>query len=551
LSWVALAPVIALLYETGPYWWELPTIGPLLLLAPSIFTLAAIPIAKLLLVHRFAPGDYPLFGWLYVRWVLLETLLGRVEENITSQFNGTLFAQLFYESMGARVGDSASLMGSPIGGEFDLKTIGSRASLNHQSKMFAHSIKRHTLIFQPAQVEANATVRPFAIVEAGATVHAGQMVGDAIAFHAARDASGKSPYEKHYVNLREIEAAAARKLPRNVFEYFTGGAADEVTLNRNQDIYARYQILTRVLRDVGKVSTTRRLLDVDLPLPVMVAPMAMQKLAHADGEAGMARAACQLGIPYVLSCLSTTALEDVAALGRRGNLFALFQFYCLRNRAMVQSLISRAERAGYRGLVLTVDTPVSGRRERDMRNQFSVSSDIRFPNLEAVAKSGQFQLARFDDEVDPSLSWDIIRWIRDCTKLPIFLKGILSSSDAALAIAHGASGIIVSNHGGRQLDTTPAAIEMLPEIHKTVQSLNPAFPIYIDGGIRRGTDVFKAIALGADGVLVGRPCIYGLAVDGYLGVARVLTILKEEFVQTMRLAGCRSLDEIEPEMVRL
>ena len=551
LSWMALTPVIALLDENGPYWWEFLTIGPLLVLAPSIFTLAAIPIAKLLLVRRFTPGDYPLFGWLYVRWVLLETLLGRVEENITSQFNGTLFAQIFYESMGARVGDSACLMGSPIGGEFDLKTIGSGASLNHQSKIFAHSIKRHTLIFQPTQVEARATVRPFSIVEAGATVHAGQVVGDAIAFHAAREASGKSPYEKHYVNLHEVEAAAASKLPQNVFEYFAGGAADEVTLNRNDDIYAQYQILPRVLRDVTKVSTTRRLLGVDIPLPVMVAPMAMQKLAHADGETGMAKAACLLGIPYVLSSLSTTALEDVAAAGRRGNLFALFQFYCLRNRTVVQSLISRVERAGYRGLVLTVDAPVSGKRERDMRNQFAVSSDIRFPNLEALAESGPFQLAQFDDEVDPSLSWDVIHWIRDCTKLPIFLKGILSSSDAALAIEHGASGIIVSNHGGRQLDTTPAAIEVLPEIHKTVQSLNPAFPVYIDGGIRRGTDVFKAIALGADGVLVGRPCIYGLAVDGYPGVARVLTILKEEFVQTMRLAGCRSLAEIEPEMVRM
>ncbi|MGH8507655.1 MAG: alpha-hydroxy-acid oxidizing protein [Gammaproteobacteria bacterium] len=551
LGWMALTPVIALLDESGPYWWEFPTIGPLLLLAPSIFTLAAIPIAKLLLVRRFAPGDYPLFGWLYVRWVLLETLLGRVEENTTSQFNGTLFAQFFYESMGARVGDSASLMGSPIGGEFDLKTIGSGASLNHQSKIFAHSIKRHTLIFQPTRVEIGATVRPFAIVEAGATVHAGQVVGDAIALHAAREASGKSPYEKYYVNLHEVEAAAARNLPQIVFDYFAGGAADQVTLHRNDDIYARYQILPRVLRDVTEVSTARRLLDVDIPLPVMVAPMAMQKLAHADGEMGMARAACLLGVPYVLSCLSTTALEDVATAGRRGDLFALFQFYCLRNRTMVQSLINRAERTGYRGLVLTVDAPVSGKRERDMRNQFAVSSDIRFPNLEALAESGTFQLAQFDDEVDPSLSWDVIHWIRDCTKLPLFLKGVLSSSDAALAIEHGASGIIVSNHGGRQLDTTPAAIEVLPEIRKTVQSLNSAFPVYIDGGIRRGTDVFKAIALGADGVLVGRPCIYGLAVDGYPGVARVLTILKEEFVQTMRLAGCRSLAEIEPEMVRL
>ena len=180
---------------------------------------------------------------------------------------------------------------------------------------FAHSIKRHSLIFQPTQVEAAATVRPFAIVEAGATVHAGQVVGDAIAFHAAREASGKSPYEKHYVNLHEIEAAAASKLPQNIFEYFAGGAADEVTLDRNEDIYARLQILPRVLRDVTKVSTTRRLLDVDIPLPVMVAPMAMQQLAHADGETGMARAACLLGVPYVLSCLSTTALEDVAAAG--------------------------------------------------------------------------------------------------------------------------------------------------------------------------------------------------------------------------------------------
>ena len=248
--------------------------------------------------------------------------------------------------------------------------------------------------------------------------------------------------------------------------------------------------------------------------------------------------------------MSTTALEDVAASGRRGDLFALFQLYCLRDRAEVKKLIGRAERAGYRGLVLTVDAPVSGKRERDMRNQFAVSREIWFPNLEGFVGSGPFQLARFDDEVDPSLTWDVVRWIREGTSLPLFLKGILNGVDAALAIEHGASGIIVSNHGGRQLDTTPAAIEVLPEIRSTVRSLDPSFPVYVDGGIRRGTDVFKAMALGADAVLVGRPCIYGLAVDGYLGVARVLTILKEEFVQTMKLAGCRSLAEIEPEMVR-
>jgi len=550
LSWMALAPVIALLDETGPYWWEIFTVGPLLLLVPSILTLAAIPLAKMLLVRHFVPGDYPLFGGLYIRWVLLETLLGRVEESTTSQFNGTLFARILYESMGARVGDSAVLAGSPIGGEFDLKTIGAGASLNHQSKVFAHSIKRHSLVFQATHVDVAATVRPFAIVEAGATVHANQVVGDAIAFHPARDAAGKSPYEKHYYNLHEIEDAAARTLPRNVFEYFAGGAADELTLERNEHIYTRYQIVPRVLRDVTNVSTTGRLLGADIPLPVMVAPMAMQRLAHAEGELGMARAASLLGIPYVLSCLSTTALEDVAASGRRGNLLALFQFYCLRNRAEVKNMISRAERAGYRGLVLTVDAPVSGKRERDMRNQFAVSSGIHFPNLEALAAPGPFQLARFDDEVDPSLTWDIVRWVRDVTKLPVFLKGVLSSADAALAIDHGASGIIVSNHGGRQLDTAPTGIEMLPEIRRTVQSLKPEFSIYVDGGIRRGTDVFKAIALGADGVLVGRPCIYGLAVDGYPGAARVLTILKEEFVQTMKLAGCRSLAEIEPDMVR-
>jgi isopentenyl diphosphate isomerase/L-lactate dehydrogenase-like FMN-dependent dehydrogenase len=253
----------------------------------------------------------------------------------------------------------------------------------------------------------------------------------------------------------------------------------------------------------------------------------------------------------VLSCLSNTALEDITTAARRGSLTALFQFYCFRNRTVVKNLLGRAERAGYRGLVLTVDAPASGRRERDMRNQFAVTSDVRFPNLEMLAAPGRFQLTRFDGEVDPSLSWDVLHWIRQCSRLPVFLKGILSSSDAALAIEHGASGIIVSNHGGRQLDTTPAAIEVLQEIRATVQSRKPGFPVYVDGGIRRGTDIFKAIALGADGVLIGRPCIYGLAVDGYPGVVRVLNILKEELVQTMRLAGCRSLAEVEPEMVRV
>lgn len=551
MSWVALTPVIALLSENGPYWWEFPTIGPLLLLAPGLFTLAAIPLAKLLLVRRFRPGDYPLFGWLYVRWTLLETLLGRVEESVTSQFNGTVFARVFYEAMGARLGEGTWLMGSPIGGEFDLKEICDGVALNHQSKIFAHSIKRHSLIFEPASVQDGATLRPFAIVEAGAAVQPREAVGDAVAFHAARDASGRSPYEKRYLNLREVEALAERDLPRPVFDYFAGGAVDEYTLRRNETIYTRYQIVPRVLRDVSEVDTRCRFLEAELSLPLMVAPVAMQKLAHADGEVGIARAARLAGIPYVLSSLSTTALEDVAAVGRRGDLVTLFQLYCLRDRGVVEDLIARAERSGYRGLVLTVDAPVSGKREQDMHNQFAVRSDIRFPNLTALEDGpGAFHLARFDREIDPALKWDILDWIRARTQLPVLLKGVLSHQDAVLAVEHDADGIIVSNHGGRQLDTTPAAIEVLPEICRAVRPRSSAFPIFIDGGIRRGTDLFKAVALGASGALVGRPCVYGLAVDGYAGAARVLTILKEEFVQTMRLAGCRSLDEIEASMVR-
>lgn len=363
------------------------------------------------------------------------------------------------------------------------------------------------------------------------------------------------------LNVYDFEAAAKARLERMAYDYYASGAMDEITLRENQRAFDRIRLRYRVLRDVSRRSLATTLLGRRLSLPVLVAPTAFQRLAHPEGEMATARAAAAAGTVMMLSTLSNTALEEVAesargalapaggdADGRGTPLW--FQLYAYRDREVTEGLVRRAEAAGCEAIVLTVDAPVWGRRERDVRNRFRLPEGLRIENLlpagreafpEAEAESGL--AAYVGAAFDPSLAWEDLEWLCGITELPVLVKGLVHPDDARLAAEHGAAGIVVSNHGGRQLDTAPATIEALPEVADRVagQRAPGGFTVILDGGVRRGTDVVKALALGADAVAVGRPILWGLAVDGEEGARRVLEILREEVDLAMGLCGCASV----------
>jgi 4-hydroxymandelate oxidase len=359
---------------------------------------------------------------------------------------------------------------------------------------------------------------------------------------------------KTLLNLREFESAAALRLPRMVFDYYAGGAGDEVTARTAHDAWDAISLRYRVLRDVSQRNLAVTVLGDDLAFPLLVAPMAFQRLAHPDGEIAMARAAESTGAGVILSTLATTSIEDVRAV-TRGPLW--FQLYIYRDRGASRALVERAERAGCTALVLTVDSPLLGRRERDARNRFHVGTDLTVPNLTgdpravlaaAAAHGGDGSaLARFvEAHWDSSISWRDVEWLRSVTSLPIVVKGIVRGDDATLAVKHGAAGVIVSNHGGRQLDTAVASARALPEVADAMAGRGA---LLVDGGIRRGTDMIKALALGANAVLLGRPVLWGLALGGADGAQRVLELLRDEFDLALALTGCRSPRELSRDFV--
>jgi len=347
------------------------------------------------------------------------------------------------------------------------------------------------------------------------------------------------------VSLADHEALAVQKLDAAAWAYFNGGAGDETTLQANTLAWQQLKLNTRVLRAMAGGHTRVSLLGRTLAHPIVVAPMAHQALAHPDAEAATALAAAALGAGMVLSTQANTRLEDVArlVLGEpdRGPLW--FQLYIQPDREFTCDLVRRAESAGYEALVLTVDAPVSGVRDRERRTGFVLPPGVSAVNLTELlmpkpARLKPGQSALFDDLLTHAPIWDDIAWLRSITRLPVLLKGITHPADAVLAAEHGAAGVIVSNHGGRTLDTLPATAELLPAV---VHALNGALPVLVDGGIRRGTDVLKAMALGASAVLVGRPIIHGLANAGAQGVAHVLRLLRDELEIAMALCGCHEL----------
>ncbi|HMJ36937.1 MAG TPA: alpha-hydroxy acid oxidase [Baekduia sp.] len=338
------------------------------------------------------------------------------------------------------------------------------------------------------------------------------------------------------VNLRDVGRLVADRLDAGPHGYFAGGAGDERTLADNEAAFSRRKLLPRVLVDVSDVTTATTVLGTEIALPVLVAPVALQRMAHPDGEPGMARAAAAAGTIMCMSTLATATAREVAAAAPDAPRW--FQLYVLRDHGVTHALVDEAVACGYRALVVTVDAPRAGRRERDLRTGFAVPPGIDMPGITlAAGHSAGLTPADFFSLVDASLTWKDLERLVEAVHLPVLLKGIHSAADARLAIQHGAAGIVVSNHGGRQLDSVPAGIDLLEDV---VQEVAGAVEVLVDGGVRRGTDVLVALALGARAVLVGRPLLWGLAWDGEDGARWILDALRTEIERDLTLLGAPS-----------
>lgn len=347
------------------------------------------------------------------------------------------------------------------------------------------------------------------------------------------------------VAVADYERLAPHFLSESAAAYLLGGAADELTLRDNSAAFQRLRLRSRVLRELAGGDTRVKLYGHDYDHPILLAPLAYQKLLHPQGELATAMGAAAIGAAMVVSTQASVALEDLAHAARAP---LWFQLYPQPDRGFTRELVGRVESAGYRAIVLTADAPISGVRNREQRAGFALPPGVEAVNLRG-ARAMSAQGAGVGDSavfgtalLDVAPTWKDLEWLLSVTRLPVLVKGILAPPDAVLAIEMGAGGIIVSNHGGRTLDTLPATIDALPAVAEAVAG---RVPLLMDGGIRRGTDVLKALALGADAVLVGRPYACGLAVAGALGVAHVLHILRSEFEAAMALAGCRTLAEID------
>ncbi|MEW6271390.1 MAG: alpha-hydroxy acid oxidase [Thermodesulfobacteriota bacterium] len=347
-----------------------------------------------------------------------------------------------------------------------------------------------------------------------------------------------------------LEQEAERLLPRMVYEYFAGGAGDETTLRDNRAAFGRLRLRPRFLVDVSARALATTVLGRELPAPLAIAPMAYQRLAHPDGELATVRAAGRAGVPMILSTMATASVEEVGAAASAP---LWFQIYVWRDRGATKALVQRAVAAGAEALVVTVDAPRLGTRRRDVDNVFALPDGLRLGNLEGLGvpdapkvAAGSQLSEHFWLLADASLSWRDLEWFRSLTDLPIVLKGILTAEDARLAAEHGASAVVVSNHGGRQLDGVIATLDALPEV---ADAAGGALEVWLDGGVRCGADVVKALALGARLVLIGRPVLWALAVGGEQGVADLLSCLTEEVDEALALCGCRSPAEVTRALV--
>ncbi|MDX6354539.1 MAG: 4-hydroxymandelate oxidase [Streptomyces sp.] len=353
------------------------------------------------------------------------------------------------------------------------------------------------------------------------------------------------------LTLSDLRERARERLPADVWDYLDGGSGAERTLHESAAAYRELRLRPRVLVDVSAPDCSVDVLGAELAAPVGVAPMAYHRLVHPDGETATAEAAGIAGVLLVTGIFASRTLEETAAAAR-GPLW--LQLYWLRRRDALAGLVARAEAAGYRALVLTVDAPKVAVRHRDRRNAFALPPSITAANLDPeltarthLVAGGASGIEEHSlEQFDPTITWRDLAWLRARTRLPLVLKGVLTAEDAVLAVEHGVDAVIVSNHGGRQLDQAVPALEALPEV---VAAVPATVPVLVDGGIRSGTDVAVALALGARAVLVGRPVLWGLAVDGAKGAAGVLDLLRTELLDVMVLSGRPTLDRLDASAV--
>jgi 4-hydroxymandelate oxidase len=361
-----------------------------------------------------------------------------------------------------------------------------------------------------------------------------------------RQGSVQTVNSEPLINVADYARAARGKLSKDVCDYFEGGAQDEITLRENTAGWERLKLYYRVLAGVGERDLNTTVLGQSISMPIVVGPTSFHKLACEAGEVATARAAKAAGTLFILGLLSNAAMEPVFAQAATPR---WFQLYLYKDRAITLDFVQRAEAAGAGAIVLTVDAPGPGTRERDARNSFRLPDDMAVENLAPLRKGtfpegagagfGDYLRANFKE----GLGFDDLDWLCRSTRLPVVVKGVCRGDDARRAAGHGAKAVVVSNYGGRQLDTAPATCEALPHV---VEAAGDRCEIYVDGGIRRGSDVLKAIALGARAVLVGRPVLWGLSVAGEEGALQVLSILRRELDEAMRLCGCTTLDDIGP-----
>ena len=366
-------------------------------------------------------------------------------------------------------------------------------------------------------------------------------------------ASFHPPPVSNCLNIADLETVCRRRMGKEGLDYYTSAADDELTLRENRSAFQRVFLIPRVLVNVKSVDLSAQLLGTACSMPLYISACALGKLAHPDGECALTRAAGGAGILQMCPTLASCTIEEMAAARASvGSPTQWFQLYVNANRATTLALIRRAEKAGMKALCITVDAPVLGRRERDMRNKMKSAPPSAMKGGAKVAGAGAGGVARTISQfIDPSLAWSDLAWFQANTRLPIVLKGIQCSEDALMAVRHGVAGIVVSNHGGRQLDCARSGIEMLADICDTLRAaqLLDRLEVFMDGGVRRGSDIYKALALGARAVGIGRPALFGLGAYGQEGVERVLELLKEELLMTMMLMGCPSIAHVRRDSV--
>jgi 4-hydroxymandelate oxidase len=339
------------------------------------------------------------------------------------------------------------------------------------------------------------------------------------------------------LNLDDVEAAARTVMPPAVYDFVAGAAADEITVRWNREKYRDIRLQARVLRDLAGLDCSTTLLGQRMPTPILLAPTASHRLSHPEGELATARGAGSFGATMVLSSGSNTSIEDVMAVATQP---VWFQLYVSKDRSLTRALVERVQAAGVKALCVTVDSPLDGARNRQLRAPVQLPPGVTYPHYVGIRDPASIQTL---DVVQPlNLVWKDIEWLRTFTKVPMLLKGVMNPADAEIGLKSGADGIIVSNHGGRCLDTQAATVEALPRV---VEAVNGRVPVVVDGGIRRGTDIVKALALGASAVQIGRPYVYGLAAGGAPGVAHVLKILRQELLMAMSLLGCPTIASID------